>query len=53
MDGVEDLVEACTGFSRRSFIVLACLLTPLLPVIDGALNVAKGQQAEFQSGLVS
>jgi D-alanyl-D-alanine carboxypeptidase len=40
------------GFSRRSFIVLACSLTPLLPVIDGVLNVAKGQQAEFQSGLV-
>ena len=39
------------GFSRRSFIVLACSLTPLLPVIDGALNVAEGQQAEFQSGL--
>jgi D-alanyl-D-alanine carboxypeptidase len=39
------------GFSRRSFIVLACFLMPLLPVIDGALDVAQGQQAEFQNGL--
>ncbi len=40
-----------TGFSRRSFIVLACFLAPLLPPIDGAADVAKSQQAEFQNGL--
>jgi hypothetical protein len=39
------------GFSRRSFIVLACLSTPLLPVIDGATHFANAQQAEFQNGL--
>ncbi len=39
-----------TGFSRRSFIVLACFLAPLLP-LDGATDVAKSQQAEFQNGL--
>jgi CubicO group peptidase (beta-lactamase class C family) len=41
-----------SGFSRLSFIVLACFLTPLLAVIDGAAHVAKAQQAEFESGLV-
>jgi CubicO group peptidase (beta-lactamase class C family) len=40
-----------TRFSRGSFIVLACFFTPLLPVIDGAVDVAKSQQAEFQNGL--
>jgi hypothetical protein len=40
-----------TGFSRRSFIVLACFFTPLSPGIDGAADVAKSQQAELQNGL--
>jgi hypothetical protein len=44
-------VGACQRLFPPLIIVLACLLTPLLPVIDGALNVAKGQQAEFQSVL--
>jgi D-alanyl-D-alanine carboxypeptidase len=39
------------GLSRRSFIVLACLSTPLLAVIDGATHSADAQQVEFQNGL--
>ncbi|HEX9169309.1 MAG TPA: hypothetical protein VF886_10370 [Roseiarcus sp.] len=51
MDGVRGSSVGVNGFFHRSFIVLACFLTPLLPVIDGALDVAKGQQAEFHDGL--
>jgi D-alanyl-D-alanine carboxypeptidase len=40
-----------TRFSRCSFIVLACFLASLSPVIDGAVDVAIAQQAVFQNGL--
>ena len=39
-----------TDFSRRSFLVPACLLIPLL-AINGVVHVANAQQAEFQDGL--
>jgi hypothetical protein len=39
-----------TGFSRRSFLVPACLLIPLL-AIDGVAHLANAQQAEFQDGI--
>jgi D-alanyl-D-alanine carboxypeptidase len=40
-----------TDFFRRCSLVLTCLLFPLAPAIDGAMHVAKAQQAEFQHGL--